>query len=693
MADRKELEKAKAEWQKLVDEIRKHDKAYYQEDAPHISDADYDALRQRLLQLEAEFPALVVADSPSQKVSGTSSGRFPKIRHKQSMLSLDNAFSEEDVQDFVKRVMKFLGLKEMPAFIAEPKIDGLSANLLYREGKLVTGATRGDGQVGEDITENLKTLDDIPLEITGAPAEIEIRGEVYMDKNDFAALNKRQLEKDEKPFANPRNAAAGSLRQLDIEITKSRPLRFFAYATGAVSDDIAETQWDILQRFSQWGFKVNPLTKECKNIEEMIVHYREIESQRAELPFDIDGVVYKVDRLDFQHRLGAVSRFPRWAIAHKFPAEKAITILHDIEIQVGRTGALTPVARLEPVTVGGVVVSNASLHNEDEIARKDIHIGDAVIIQRAGDVIPQIVEVIKDKRPKNSKPYAFPKTCPVCGSAAVREQNAKTEKQDVVRRCTGGLVCPAQATERLKHFVSRKALDIDGLGAKQIELFYSKDLVKQPADIFTLEERNKTSLARLENMEGFGKTSVTNLFAAINARRTAPLSRFIHALGIRHVGESNARLLARNFGSFEKFAEVAKRAREDEEALAEFLSIDGIGEAVAEAIINFFAEAHNIEALERLMAEVSPTPEEEQKTDSPVAGKIIVFTGSLEQMTRDEAKAQALSLGAKVSGSVSKKTDIVVAGPGAGSKLKKAEALGVATMSESQWREMVAPFL
>ena len=688
-----EVEQAKTQWQALVKQIKAADMAYYEDDTPTLSDAEYDVLRQKLLALEEKFPDLKTQDSPSQNVSGKPSGRFPKSTHLVPMLSLDNGFRDEDVQDFVDRVMKFLNLSTMPAFVAEPKIDGLSANLLYRAGELVSGATRGDGRVGEEITENLRTLDDIPDFIKGAPQEIEIRGEVYMSHDDFAALNERQIEAGEKPFANPRNAAAGSLRQLDVAITSTRPLHFFAYGVGALSEPIAETQWDMLKKFEQWQFQTNPHGKRCETVQEMLAHYRTIEADRATLPFDIDGVVYKVDRLDFQKRLGAVSRAPRWALAHKFPAEQARTQLLDIDIQVGRTGVLTPVAKLQPVTVGGVVVSNATLHNEDEIARKDIRLNDWVIVQRAGDVIPQIVEVDKKARNKNAKPYRFPDHCPVCGSAAVREHNNKTGALDAARRCTGGMICDAQIVERLKHFVSRRAFDIDGLGAKQVELFHQLGLVKEPADIFTLAERDKTSLTRLRNLEGFGAKSVENLFNAIEARRQIGLGRFIFALGIRHVGETNAQLLAQNFSTFEAFRTMAENIASDEQARDNFLAIDGIGETVMEAIGNFFQEPHNAQAVDRLLDQVTIAAEEKLAHDTPVANKTIVFTGSLESMTRDEAKAQATGLGAKVAGSVSAKTDMVVAGPGAGSKLKKAQELGVKILSEAEWNALVADYL
>lgn len=688
---------AVAELERLAQEIAAHDARYYREDAPSISDAEYDALRLRNDEIEKRFPDLVREDSPSKKVGAAPSEKFDKVTHRVPMLSLSNAFDDEDVTEFLARIRRFLNLKEEEelAVTAEPKIDGLSASLRYEKGKFVLGATRGDGREGENVTANLRTITDIPARIKAKdiPDVFEVRGEVYMSHADFAALNERQA-KDGKPvFANPRNAAAGSLRQLDSGITKSRPLRFFAYAWGEVSGLPAETQMGVIEALERWGFAVNPLMRRCLTAEEMIGFYRDVEGQRAELGYDIDGVVYKVDRLDLQNRLGFVSRSPRWAIAHKFPAEQATTVLEAIDIQVGRTGALTPVARLKPVTVGGVVVSNATLHNEDEVERKDVRVGDTVVVQRAGDVIPQIVRVIEDNRPKGAKPYKFPETCPECGSHAVREINPKTGKPDAVRRCTGGLICPAQAVERLKHFVSRNAFDIEGLGSKQVEQFYKDGLIKSPADIFTLEERDsgKESLTRLKNRDGWGETSVKNLFEAINERRRVDLDRFLFGLGIRHVGETTARLLARSYGSIEALMGAMEKATGPEtEAYQDLLSIDGIGDVVAEAIVDFFQEEHNREAVRALLeAGVAPQPLEAQDTGSPVAGKTVVFTGSLELFTRSEAKAKAESLGAKVSGSVSAKTDILVAGPGAGSKLKKAQELGIQVLDEQGWLDFI----
>ncbi|MGA3341279.1 MAG: NAD-dependent DNA ligase LigA [Methylocella sp.] len=682
---------ARREHARLGEEIAAHDKRYYTEDAPIVSDAEYDALRLRYEALEAAFPELATPDSLTKKVGATPSEKFAKIRHRVPVLSLGNIFSEEEVAEFVARVRRFLGLSpDAPlAITAEPKIDGLSCSLRCESGKLVQAATRGDGYEGEDVTANVRTIGEIPHVLKGAAPEIlEVRGEVYMTHADFAALNERQKEAGKTLFANPRNAAAGSLRQLDSAITASRPLHFFAYAWGEVSALPASTQMGMIAAFKDFGFPVNPLMVLCHSAEELITHYRHIESLRARLGYDIDGVVYKVDSLALQNRLGFVSRAPRWAAAHKFPAEKATTVLRAIEINVGRTGALTPVARLDPVTVGGVVVSNATLHNEDEIARKDIRVGDTVTVQRAGDVIPQILGPILDKRPEDSKPYVFPEICPVCGSAAVREIDPRTGTADVVRRCTGGLVCTAQVVERLKHFASRNAFDIEGFGDKLIEQFFHDGLIKTPADIFTLEERERGGLLKLTEREGFGETSVRNLFNAIEARRTLPLNRFIFALGIRHVGETNARRLARHFETFEALRKTAQVATEGSEARAEINNIEGIGEVVAEAVADFFAEKHNEDVLDALLDHVTPVPMEAVASASPVAGKTVVFTGSLERMTRDEAKAMAERLGAKVAASVSKKTDLVIAGPGAGSKLAKAAELGIETISEEDWLKM-----
>ncbi|MDO8288868.1 MAG: NAD-dependent DNA ligase LigA [Parvibaculum sp.] len=685
---------ASAELEFLAAEIARHNLAYHQKDAPEISDADYDAFVRRNDAIEARFPELVRDDSPSQSVGAAPAGAFGKVTHKVAMLSLSNGFSDEDVVEFWTRVTRFLNLKEGDALevTAEPKIDGLSASLRYEHGKFVVGATRGDGREGENVTENLRTIKDIPATLKGKniPDVFEVRGEVYMSHADFAALNKRQEEAGKPVFANPRNAAAGSLRQLDSKITASRPLRFFAYAWGDQSEMPAKTQAGVIETFAKWGFEINPLFRTCRSVEDLITFYHDIEMQRADLGYDIDGVVYKVNRLDFQQRLGFVSRSPRWALAHKFPAEQAFTKLLGIDIQVGRTGALTPVARLEPVTVGGVVVSNATLHNEDEILRKDIRIGDTVVVQRAGDVIPQVVSVVLDKRPRGAEEYKFPETCPACGSHAVREINEKTGEMDVVRRCTGGLVCPAQAVERLRHFVSRNAFDIEGLGEKQIAAFYADGLIKQPGDIFTLEARDAAGLKKLKDREGWGGTSAKKLFAAIDDRRTIDIDRFIFGLGIRHVGETNARLLARSYGTLEHFIEEMEKAADPEsDARRDLMSIDGVGNVLAEALIDFFAEEHNREVLKSLSdAGVVAMPLPAQETSSPVAGKTVVFTGSLERMTRAEAKARAEQLGAKVAGSVSAKTDILVAGADAGSKLTKAAALGVNVISEDEWIEL-----
>jgi len=850
---------AAAELERLAAEIADHDRRYYQDDAPSVSDADYDALRMRNAAIEAAFPDLVRDDSPSTRVGAAPAEKFSKVRHAVPMLSLGNAFSEEDVAEFVERIRRFLKLDaEMPiTFTAEPKIDGLSASLRYENGVLVQAATRGDGETGEDVTGNIATIAEIPQRLQGVDfgAVFEVRGEVYMSHADFADLNARQ-EADGKPvFANPRNAAAGSLRQLDSAITAARPLKFFAYAWGEAGALPADSQWGVLEAFRAWGLPTNPLTRRVSSVAEIMAFYRDIEADRARLGYDIDGVVYKVDRLDWQTRLGFVSRSPRWAIAHKFPAEKATTILQAIEIQVGRTGALTPVAKLKPVTVGGVVVSNATLHNEDEIARKDVREGDTVIVQRAGDVIPQILGVVEGT-PRGAEPYQFPTTCPICGSHAVREINPRTGKEDVVRRCTGSLICPAQAVEKLIHFVSRNAFDIEGLGAKQVTAFFEEGLIKTPADIFTLEARDKASLKKLKDREGWGSTSVANLFAAIDERREIDLRRFIFGLGIRHVGEVTSKDLARYFENIDgffgfiksarnkrseiwinfieyliqefrideskfktnadwiEFASISRSAywknlslishlrridgigpvkatkifsqansvfsaqfvdvssnlkpnleeiqnkikpfsnpenvdivieflekdlitnkfswenaiknlenrvfnsknsmdnlqydpagweifsnmasdkcREEEKLVAEISSLEGIGSSVSFSFLDFVVEDNNYDYIERLLTEsavgIKVLPIEKMIVASPVSGKTVVFTGSLEKFTRDEAKAMAERLGAKVASSVSKKTDLVVAGPGAGSKLKKATELGIEVIDEDGWLERV----
>lgn len=704
-------EQARAELQRLAAEIAHHDALYHGKDLPEISDADYDALKRRNDAIEAEFPQLVRTDSPSQRVGAAPAGIFAQVVHARPMLSLDNTFSDEDVQDFVASVYRFLG--QLPdssiAFTAEPKIDGLSMSLRYENRRLVTAATRGDGTTGENVTANILTIKEIPTELpSDAPDVVEVRGEVYMAKSDFLALNAQMEAEGKQTYVNPRNTASGSLRQLDPKVTASRKLRFFAYAWGEMSQMPAETQWEMVQTFGRWGFPINPLTARLTSVEAILDHYRQIGLQRPELDYDIDGVVYKVDRLDLQARLGFRSRSPRWATAHKFPAEQAFTTVEAIDIQVGRTGALTPVARLTPITVGGVVVTNATLHNEDYIKgignsgdrirpdEHDIRIGDTVIVQRAGDVIPQVLDVVLEKRPAGSVAYVFPKTCPVCGSHAVREKNEKTGKLDSVTRCTGGFVCRAQAVEHIKHFVSRNAFDIEGLGTKQVDFFFESDdpalTIRTAPDIFTLKARQERSLTKLENIEGFGRVSVRKLFEAIDARREIALNRFIFALGIRHVGETTAKLLARSYGSYAAFAEAMQGAApKSGEAWNELNSIEGIGEVVAASIVEFFKEPRNLEVVQRLLAEVTPLDAEAPvASDSPVAGKTVVFTGSLERFTRDEAKARAEGLGAKVAGSVSKKTDYVVAGPGAGSKLDKARELGVQVMTEDEWLALIS---
>ena len=684
---------AKTELKRLAQEIAAHDERYYQSDAPTISDADYDALRRRNAAIEARFPALVLADSPSRRVGARPARGFAKLRHAVPMLSLDNAFSDEDVTDFVDRIRRFLRLPadEPLAFTAEPKIDGLSLSLRYEGGRLVNGATRGDGIEGEDVTANVKTLENIPHELRGrrVPARCDIRGEVYMTKSAFLALNERQQEAGKQVFANPRNSAAGSLRQLDASITASRPLGFFAYAWGEMSELPEKTQHGMLDWFARCGFTTNPLMKRCNSVEELLEFHREIELARGTLDYDIDGVVYKVDRLDWQERLGFVSRTPRWAIAHKFPAQRATTIVRGIDIQVGRTGALTPVAKLEPVTVGGVVVQNATLHNADEIARLDVRIGDTVEVQRAGDVIPQVLGVVLEKRPSDAKPYRFPTKCPCPLHTPVIRETTATGEEGAVTRCTGEFACPYQRMEHLRHFVSRRAFDIEGLGEKQIALFYDEGWVKEPADIFTLEARNKK--IKLEDYEGFGETSVRNLFGAINTRREIALERFIYALGIRHIGETTAQALARGYGTWKAFHDAARAvAKGDAEAREDMDALDQIGDTVIDAIASYFGESHNVKMVERLTEHVRIGAAERPRTDSAVAGKTVVFTGTLEKMTRDEAKAMAERLGAKVSGSVSNKTDIVVAGPGAGSKLAKAKEFGVDVLSEDEWLKLVA---
>jgi len=693
---------AAAEHARLTKEISEHDKRYYQQDRPTISDAEYDELRRRYNAIEARFPDLRTIESLSLKVGVGPAGRFKKVRHAVPMLSLDNAISEQDVVDFVGRIRRFLKLPddEKIAFSAEPKIDGLSVSLRYEDAELVTGATRGDGAEGEDVTANIRTLEDVPKELKGrlVPKICEVRGEVYMTKHAFLALNERQKEAGGQIFANPRNSAAGSLRQKDPKITAVRPLGFFAYACGEMSEMPEDTQSGMIKWFEGCGFKTNPLTKLCRSTDELIAFHKKIEDGRAKLDYDIDGVVYKVDRIDWQERLGFVSRSPRWAIAHKFPAERATTVLRDIEIQVGRTGSLTPVGKLEPVGVGGVIVQNVTLHNEDYIKGvgggeplrdgHDLRIGDTVVVQRAGDVIPQIVDVLIDKRPRDAKPFHFPKKCPCdLHTDVVREETA-TGDQSARARCTGEFACPYQKTQHLMLFVSRRAFDIEGLGEKQIELFFDKGWVKEPADIFTLEKKHKSEL--LEE-EGYGETSVRNLFSAIERRREISLDRFIYALGIRHVGETTALALARSYGSWKAFHDAAlKVAKRDEEAIAEMDALDQIGNTVIEAIASYFVEKRNRDIVERLINEVRVLDAEKPTTDSKIAGKTVVFTGSLEKMTREEAKAQAERLGAKAAGSVSRKTDFVVAGPGAGSKLAEARKLGVKVLSEDEWLKLIS---
>jgi DNA ligase (NAD+) len=676
---------ARRELARLAMEIAHHDALYHQQDAPEISDAEYDALRQRNDAIEARFPDLIRKDSPSRRVGAPAVGGFAKVRHARPMLSLSNVFSEEEARDFIARVRRFLGLGEDDPIeiVAEPKIDGLSASLRYEHRTFQRGATRGDGTVGEDITANLRTIEALPDTLPkSAPDILDIRGEVFMTRNDFFALNKRQEDRGEKIFANPRNAAAGSVRQLDPSITARRPLSFFAYSYGEVSDLPATSHWDFLERLRDWGFPTNPLSRLCRNAEDVLDAYATFHSERAKIPYDIDGVVYKVNRLDWQDRLGTVSRAPRWATAHKFPAQQAQTILKNITIQVGRTGALTPVAELEPLTVGGVVVSRATLHNEDEIARKDIREGDTVVVQRAGDVIPQVVSVVMEQRPRGSKPYVFPAECP----CELRTPTIR-EPDEAVRRCTGGFACPYQRVERLRHFASRDAFDIEGLGAKHIEAFWKDGIIRRPGDIFRLKGRRDEIAER----EGWGAQSVGNLIAAIDDRRKIPLDRFIYALGIRQVGQATARLLARNYGSFAAFrASMRDAADREGQAYQDLTNIDGIGPSMADDLIAFFSEPHNMDEVDDLEAQLTIADFEAPTTaGSPVAGKTVVFTGSLERMTRNEAKARAESLGAKVAGSVSKKTDYVVVGADAGSKARKAEELGVKTLTEDEWLTMI----
>ena len=689
---------ARVELARLAEAIAAANRAYHTLDAPELSDAEFDALKRRNLALEARFPALKRSDSPSEQVGAGVADGFGKVAHAVRMLSLENAFEDGDIADFDERVRKYLGADSALSYTAEPKIDGLSLSLRYENGVLVQAATRGDGEVGENVTENARTITDIPQQLTDAPQLLEVRGEVYMSHVDFAALNQRQAEKAEKIFANPRNAAAGSLRQLDASITAARPLRFFAYAWGALSAPLAATQFGAIERLNQLGFQTNPLTVLCAGPEEMLAQYRHIEIHRATLGYDIDGVVYKVNDLGLQARLGFRSATPRWAIAHKFPAELAWTRLEAIDIQVGRTGALSPVARLAPVTVGGVVVSNATLHNEDYIAGRgakgnpiregrDIRVGDWVQVYRAGDVIPKIADVDLERRPDSAQPYVFPGICPECGSVAHREPG------DAVRRCTGGLICPAQAVERLKHFVSRGAFDIEGLGAKQIEMFFhDADLpVKTPADIFTLAARDEANgLKRLKNRDGFGEVSAKKLFAAIEVKRNIPLDRLIFGLGIRHVGEAAASLLARHYTTWDAFEAAITHALPGSAEWAELISIDGVGAVLAGSLVAAFQNGSERAAIDALVAQLSvQSVQARAPVDSPVAGKTVVFTGTLEKMTRAEAKTRAEALGAKVAGSVSAKTDLLIAGPGAGSKAKDAEKHGVKVIDEDGWLALI----
>ena len=691
-------EQAREELARLADLIGAANIAYHQSDAPQISDAEYDALKRRNSEIEGRFPHLKRSDSPSDQVGAPVSDGFSKVTHAVRMLSLGNAFDDQDMFDFQERIQRYLGTDQGLAFTVEPKIDGLSLSLRYEQGKLTVAATRGDGAVGENVTENARTIQDIPHEIENAPDVVEVRGEVYMSHADFADLNARQSERGGKTFANPRNAAAGSLRQLDANITRDRPLRFFAYAWGELSEPLAPTQQGAVARLAEFGFQTNPLTMRFDTMEAALEHYRLIEAQRATLGYDIDGVVYKVDDLALQSRLGFRSTTPRWAIAHKFPAELAWTRLLGIDIQVGRTGALSPVARLDPVTVGGVVVSNATLHNEDYIQGrdsngdpirdgKDIRVGDWVQVYRAGDVIPKIADVDLSKRPDDAVPFVFPDTCPECNSPAVREEG------DAVRRCTGGLICPAQAVERLKHFVARKAFDIDGLGAKQIEMFFADPIlpINEPADIFTLQARDSANLARLKNRDGWGDKSAQNLFAAIDDKRTIGFGRLLFGLGIRHVGEAAGNLIAARYGNWAEFTHAMDQAQDQtSDAYADLIAIDGVGQVMAQSLLLAFAPGPERDGIDRLVAHLTIQDAEKPKTDgSPIAGQTLVFTGTLERMSRAEAKARAESLGAKVSGSVSAKTDLLIAGPGAGSKAKKAADLGIKTIDEDQWIDMI----
>ena len=677
---------AKKELLALGKEILEHDRRYYLHDAPTVLDEEYDVLRRRNEAIEQRFPALVRSDSPSKRVGAPVASGFSKVVHRAPMLSLQNAFAEDEVREFVARVRRFLSLSddEPVVLVAEPKIDGLSASLRYENGRYVQGATRGDGVTGEDVTENIRSLPEVPATLKGAsPAVLEVRGEVYMGGDEFTALNAAQEKAGKQLYANRRNGAAGSLRQIDPSVTAARKLRFFGYAIGEVSGIAWSSHWEFLQLLRKWGFPTNPLAKRCETVEDALALHREIAAGRKGLGYDIDGVVYKVDRLDWQERLGMVSRAPRWGLAHKFAAEQVETVVNDIVVYVGRTGALTPLAQVQPTFVGGVTISNIGLHNEDVVAEKDVRVGDTVIIQRAGDVIPQLVRVVLEKRRKGARKWKMPDVCPVCGSAATREEG------EAIRRCTGGLICSAQAVERLIHFSSRLAFDIRGLGDIQIAQLWENGDIKEPADIFTLPQRNRTLQPPLEERLGWGYTKVANLFRAIKASRKVSLECFLYSLGIRHVGESTAHLLAVHFGSLANFRAAMDAARDEtSDAYAAFESIDQVGPVLAKSLIDFFAEPHNRTVLDDLAQVVTVVEAVQPATDSPIAGKTIVFTGTLEKMTRDEAKARAQAMGAKVAGSVSKKTDLVVLGPGAGSKAKDAERLGIRTIDEDEWLKL-----
>ncbi|MEO6340902.1 MAG: NAD-dependent DNA ligase LigA [Caulobacteraceae bacterium] len=691
VADLTETEAAE-ELERLAREIGEHDALYYRDEAPSLLDAEYDALKRRNLEIEARFPQAIRPDSPSLRVGAAPSTTFDPVQHKVPMLSLGNAFDGAEVEEFVARIRRFLRLPEDEiVFTAEPKIDGLSASLRYVNGRLVQGATRGDGRTGEDVTANVRTIKGIPHTLTGAgfPAVLEVRGEIYLGHKEFEAMNAACEAAGEKTYVNPRNAASGSLRQIDASVTARRPLQFFAYAWGEVSAPFAATQHEALEKLAAWGLPTNPNTRRVNSVEALLAVYADLAARRAALGYDIDGVVYKVDRLDWQERLGFAGREPRWAIAHKFPAEQATTVLEGIEIQVGRTGALTPVAKLDPVFVGGATVRNATLHNADELARKDVRIGDTVIVQRAGDVIPQVVGPVLSARPADAVPYEFPTICPCSLKTPVARETTGAGVETVVRRCTGELACPFQRIEHLKHFVSRRAFDIEGLGEKQLSAFFEEGVIGEPADIFKLA-RDEARLAELRERDGYGETSIRNLTAAIDARRKIALHRFIFALGMRHVGDTTALTLARGYGSKDAFlAAMDEVAAGDETAIAELDALDQVGTAVIESAAAFFHEPHNRDMVQRLAAELDVQDAEQALADTAVAGKTVVFTGALERMTRDEAKARAERLGAKVASSVSKKTDIVVAGPGAGSKLKTAAELGLQVLTEDEWLALI----